>query len=104
MNDLLRGTNLYAYNSYGAYNHFHLERQEGIFSKTLRALTYYQSGVAYISASLSSIRDKIWTTDAEIEVLTKEFEERMRPLQTRRERMLTMQTDNPQSFFGDLQS
>lgn len=100
VNELLEGTNLYAYNSHGAYNHYELEGQEGLFVKKPKTLRYYQSGIAYVHANLHTVQDEIWRAEDDIEELRQEFEAKIQPLQAHRERMSGIQTPNPARFFG----
>lgn len=104
VNTLLEGTNLYAYNSHGAYNHFELEGQEGLLVKKPKTLTYYQSGIAYVHTNLYNVQDEIWIADGDIEELRQEFESKAQPLQVHRERMLAIQSTSPQILFGNPQS
>jgi len=104
VNTLLEGTNLYAYNTHGAYNHFKLDGQEGLLVKKPKTLAYYQSGIAYVHANLHNLQDEIMMAEEDIEELRQKFEAKVQPLQACRERMLAIQTPSPQTLFGSLQS
>lgn len=101
INELLKGTNLYAYNSHGAYNNFELEGQKGLFARKPKTLIYYQSGIAFVHANLHTLQDELSIVKQNIEELKREFKTKVQPLQAHREYMRTLRTPNPRRLFDD---
>lgn len=121
VNELLRGTNLYAEDCFGAFNEFDVLSRGGWFVKKPRLETYYQTGVAAVRADLDSIQ-KLVTYDnrnilaqkrhfrielrerrqkfqKELQESKQEFQEWMERLEDMKQRKLALQTPTPQSLF-----
>lgn len=99
INELLAGTNLYAYNASGAYNEFELDVQKGLFIRKPKTLIYYQSGVAYIHANLYAIEEAVKDIDYRIYMTIEEFKEKIQPLKEDRKRIQSFKTSSPKKLF-----
>ena len=99
INELLVGTNLFAYNCFAAYNQIAVSEKRGMF-KNPTMEQYYQSGVAYILANLHTVDEEMVIAQQGIKRIWKEYQDKVKPFQDIQEQMQRLRSTDPQPFLG----
>jgi len=112
INKLLKSTDLFAFDLYGAHNALELNEQKRWPVKKLEKTKYYQSGVAFIVMNLQSIQQTInliedlmdgakFSMQLEINAVTNQFQKELATRSAKRLSLLAEKSPNPEKLFEE---
>ncbi len=99
INDVLKGTNLWAYNAFSQINEIRALIRTGVVFPRNEFATFYQTGIAVVLTNMRPIEGMISEENFEIEQIKREADKKLLPHYTKLVNLKLAQVSNPAKLF-----